>query len=775
MNYKSLLIFAASLLTLSANAEVLSPAQSVERVAEVAHSRELSRIVSLAERMEPSATISLNSLPEVYVYTPASGGLLLVSADSESQPLLGYSENFRAGDKLPPALEFMMECWADEINAMRVGNVIYGNAPTTDFATIAPICTSKWNQGAPYNNDCPTDANGRSVTGCVATAMAQVLRTYQHPVECVGGEYSYEWAKGGKTLTLNYDEIKFDWSKMNDSYTSTESAPEVSKLMYALGVASQMNYSSSASGTTGIKMCQALARNFNFDNSLTYNQREWYTQGEWQQLIYNELAQGHPVYYDGANTDYTSAHAFVVDGYQGDGFFHLNWGWGGMSDGYFRLTALDPSAQGIGGSNAGYNRAQGAILNVKAPAETTLENAPLVFFTQAGFNCPVDQVDLGKEVQFQIADGNTGIYNGSCIAIPKSQLAMMFRNIEKDDTIFMTSGGIYIDMNPYTGAWGRIPVTMTKSKFPVGKYSAQPAVYNPNNDKYYMVHIPVGVGRSVNFEVKEDGIAYFCKPDTANIKCVAVNVAEKVYAGLPFSMSADFTNVSDEPFYGPLRVNLYSDAAVTTLGNLMLEIDPNQNVTKSCTLTIPSSTKGGKYYLKVLTDDGAEISDSIPIYVNETVTISKPTAKSIKVTNNARDCLTFTMDVSVTSGVYAGPMYAALVNYGQTNVIATAPSKTIMVEAGGSENVEIVMNFSSGVIGNRYAIYPFYKDGNYLRQASGSGVVFTLGGDTSGIQDVEMVDDSKVEIFDINGYPVTNPSKGFYIMRKGNTVTKILK
>lgn len=775
MKYKSLLLLAVCLLALGVNAEVLTPAQSLERVTDVARSIDVRRMVSVAERMEPSATITLNSFPEVYVYTPASGGLLVVSADSETQPLLGYSDNFKAGDKLPPALEFMMECWAEEINAMRSGNVTYTFAPESDFASIAPMCKTKWNQSAPYNNDCPTDANGRSVTGCVATAMAQVLRVYEHPVKCVGGEYSYDWAKGGKTLTLNFDDISFDWSKMKDSYTSTEAAPEVAKLMYALGVASQMNYSSSASGTLGIRMAQALARNFNFDNSLSYVQREWYTQREWQQMIYNELASGKPVYYDGANPDNTSAHAFVVDGYQSDGFFHLNWGWGGMSDGYFRLTALDPSAQGIGGSNAGYNRSQGAIINVKAPAETSAEDCPLVFFTQDYVNCAVEEAPLNSQVQFQVADGNTGIYSGTCIAIPQFKLAMMFENIETKDTIYTNVDAIYKDMQPYTGAWGRVPVVMSKTKFPVGKYNAQIAVYNPNNKKYYLVHVPVGIGRSVNFEVKSDDIIYFSNPETANVKCVAVNVPEKVYAGLPFTMSADFTNDSDEPYYGAVKVNLYGSESATKLGNFVLEMDPNEKVTKSCTLTVPSTISEGNYYVKVLEDNGTELSDSIPIYVNANVVITKPRATSIKVTNNSRDQLTFTMDVGVTSGVYAGPMYAALVNYGQTSVIATQPSRTILVDGSKTEKVEIVMNFGSGVIGNRYTVYPFYKDGNYLRQATGSAVTFTLGGDTSGIENVEMAEDSKVEMFDINGLPVTNPSKGLYIIRQGNIVTKLLK
>lgn len=775
---KSIFSLALCLLTLGANAEVLTPAQALDRVLDAAPAVGVRKIARQAEAMEPSATMTLHQYPELYVYTPSTGGLLLVSADSDAQPLLGYSDNFKAGDRIPPQLQFMMECWADEINAMRHGRVSYSAAAAQEFAPIAPICKTKWNQGAPYNNDCPTDAGGKTVTGCVATAMAQVLRVYEYPTQCVGGEFSYEWKNGAKTLSLNYDDIAFDWSKMADTYSSGDNATEVAKLMYAVGVASEMNYSSSASGTSGMKMAAGLARNFDFDNTLSYVQREWYTLSEWQQMIYDVLATGKPVYYDGANPDNSAGHAFVVDGYQSNGLFHLNWGWGGLSDGYFLLSALDPAAQGTGGSTAGYDRAQGAILGLKPGAETTAKNCPLVFFATDPFNAANATANLGTAVKFQVGSGNSGVFNGTCITVPRFQLAVMFQNLQTEEYTYLRSGSNADNIVPFQGVWGSLSVTMTKAKFPVGKYTAQLAVYNSYSKEYYPVHFPLGAGSVITFEVKDDGIAYFNAPEVAEAKCVAINVPESIYAGIPFDFSADFTNDSKEPFYGPLVVKLYkegSTTALSTLGTFLVEVDPGQNVNAPCTLTIPSTVSEGNYDLKVLTEGGILLSEPKTIFVNEAPVISKPKASALKCTNKARNELTFTMNVRVSDGIYAGPMYAALTNYGENKVIASQPSESITVDPSAAVKVEIVMNFASGVVGNKYTVYPFYRDGSYMRQADGTAVSFILQEDVDGILEVEFFEGEGVEIFDVNGRPVTNPSKGIFIIRQGDNVTKILK
>lgn len=776
---KKVFSLALCLLALGANAEVLTPAQALERVLDAAPSNGVRKIARMADAMEPAATMTLHVDPEVYLFTPAAGGLLLVSADSEAQPLLGYTDNFRPGDQIPPQLQFMMECWADEINAIRSGAVTYSNAPAQEFAPIAPICRTQWNQGAPYNNDCPNDNGGKTVTGCVATAMAQVLRVYEYPTKCSGGEFSYDWNGGNRTLSLNYDNIAFDWSKMKDTYKSNDDATEVAKLMYAVGVAAQMNFSSSASGTSGMKMAQGLARNFGYDNTLTYAQREWYTLDVWQKMIYDVLATGYPVYYDGANPDNSAGHAFVVDGYQSNGFFHLNWGWGGLSDGYFLLSALDPSAQGTGGSTAGYDRAQGAILGLKKGAETTAKNAPLVFFAQESFNCDVETATLGTSVKFQVGAGNAGVYSGTCITVPRFQLAIICEDIATGELKYLRSGSNVDNIEPFQGIWGYLNVSMTKSKFPVGKYTAKLAVYNTNSKEYYPVNFPLGVGSTVPFEVKDDGMIYFGKAETGIAECTTINVPEQIFAGIPFDFSADFVNNSKEPFYGPLVVKLYkqgSASALSTLGTFLVEVDPGQNVSAPCTLTIPNTVSEGNYYLKVLTESGTPLSNAHNIFVNEAPEISKPKASLLKVANKARNNLTFTMKVRVTSGIYVGPIYAAITNYGQNKVIASQPSETIVVTPEEAQNIEIHMNFASGEVGAKYTVYPFYKDGAYMRQADGTAVSFVLAADEeSGILNVEIIESEGVEVFDVNGRRVAEPGKGLYIIRQGDRTTKVLK
>lgn len=410
---KKLIIFSlAAMAMIGAKAELLEPSAALERALNEMPAGSVRRAMR-AKSFTRLETAALNSAEAgVYVFE-APSSLLVVSAESETPALLGYSENYKANEPLPPAMIAMLNLYAEEIQALRSGNVIEAKEPAAsraDFAPIEPICKTQWNQNAPYNNNAPIISGQKTYTGCVATAMAQVLKTYEYPAQCTGGNFTYAWTNGNKNLTLNFSNVTLAWADMLDNYDegSTTSAQRsaVAKLMQAVGYASQMNYGADASGTQSIHCLVGLLRNFDYDCTSRFVQRAWFTLADWQKLIYDELAAGRPVYYDGQNTAELVGHAFVVDGYSSDGFYHLNWGWGGHLDGYFQLTALDPNGQqGIGGSGGGYSEGCSAIVNLTPGKTTAEEDVPLTFAITAGdVNYSPASVAQGRTVSISFSD-----------------------------------------------------------------------------------------------------------------------------------------------------------------------------------------------------------------------------------------------------------------------------------------------------------------------------------------------------------------------------------
>lgn len=237
------------------------------------------------------------------------------------------------------------------------------------MTSIAPMLGGiRWNQGDPYNALCPviTSTGKRTMTGCVATAMAQVMMYYNYPASGQGAT-SYTSETHKFQLSSDFSKVAFDWANLTGTYSSTSTAIQknaVATLMYNCGVAVNMNYDLS-SGAQTKAMAEAMRKYFKYDQNLELYSRNYYTRDEWSNLLKSELNAGRPLLYAGYSRD--GGHQFVCDGYDANGFFHFNWGWGGSSDGYFQISALDPSEQGIGGSSGGYNGGQSIVVGLQKP------------------------------------------------------------------------------------------------------------------------------------------------------------------------------------------------------------------------------------------------------------------------------------------------------------------------------------------------------------------------------------------------------------------------
>lgn len=313
-----------------------------------------------------------DGVPSIYIYTySGSDGFMLLSADDAVPALLGYSEtNSFAIDDMSADMRWWLDLYSAQITDARGLEPYKARATRADsWAPIQPMLTTNWDQGSPYNNLCPRVGGYRCVTGCVATAMAQVMNYWKYPA--VGtGSVSYTLAASEEDLFMDFSDTPFDWDKMKDryrsgSYTAAESKA-VATLMQACGYSVKMNYTPGSSGAHASDIRGALSNYFGYDKEMSRKERNTYmNQDEWNALIYKDLALGCPVIYSGQSSG--GGHCFVCDGYDGKGYFHINWGWSGVSDGYFLLNELTPHEVGTGGHYGGYNISQEVTLGIMPP------------------------------------------------------------------------------------------------------------------------------------------------------------------------------------------------------------------------------------------------------------------------------------------------------------------------------------------------------------------------------------------------------------------------
>ena len=315
----------------------------------------------------------------LYVFNVAKNeGFVIVSNDDRTEPILGYSDNGHFDpENMPENMKAWLKGYADQIAWLNkhpeVQNTIQ-KAPTKN--PISPLMQSEWNQNAPYWNDCPIFqlTGAQSVTGCVATAMAQIMYYHKYPEKTTKTIPSYTYgSRWGKSFTENAVPVTtFDWVNMIDDYKSGYNATQgaaVAALMHCCGTSVSMDYADAANGGSGAnsgEVAGAMKEYFDYSATTRYVGRGGYSIDDWNHLIYSELAEGRPVFYSGRSSG--GGHAFVVDGYDGDELFHVNWGWGGHQDGYFLLSVLNPgSTAGIGASTSsdGYSFGQDAVIGIQ--------------------------------------------------------------------------------------------------------------------------------------------------------------------------------------------------------------------------------------------------------------------------------------------------------------------------------------------------------------------------------------------------------------------------
>lgn len=307
-----------------------------------------------------------------YVVQFAPQGWTLIAADDRTEPLIGFSdEGTFVVNGMPAQISSVIDCFsrrvtdrARHLSAKSAGWETGGRtvrATTRAAANVEPLIKVKWNQTGAYMKYCPKNSSGQAIVGCVAVGMAQAMSVARWPEHAVG-EYSYTSQNFGAQY-INYDEEPaYDW---DDIIAGNNNKDGAARLLWHCGVAVRMEYGTDGSGTQTTYIVSALQRNFSYPKSVQYHNRKDYSDEEWHDLIYNELANGRAVAFKGYDTKGGYGHCFNLDGYN-NGAYHVNWGWGGSNDGYFELHALKDLTMGMDYSDPAY---QGAVIGIRAPSD----------------------------------------------------------------------------------------------------------------------------------------------------------------------------------------------------------------------------------------------------------------------------------------------------------------------------------------------------------------------------------------------------------------------
>ena len=481
-----------------------------------------------------------------------NGGFVIVSGDDQTIDVLGYCDNGSFDyEQLPPQLQGMLESYTRQIQAIQAGAPVL-KLPA-NHPKVEQFMSCKWSQGSPYNNLCPLDGGSRSVTGCVATAMAQILyynreKSVTETQAAIPGYTS--WTKGLQVSGIDAG-APIDWDNMKDTYGSASELQKqaVAQLMLYCGVSVEMDYTSSSSGAQIYKVAEACQKYFGYGNSVKYI-NSFDSEDELDQLVYTELAAGRPVYLGGYTGDWSVGHAFLTCGYENQRYY-INWGWGGQSDGFYYLTNLTPgNGQGTGGSDDGYSTGRSIIIGLEP--ENFGEKA--MSFTDA----TVKRICVTN----WDADGDGKLtYNEAAAVTSIGEAFKGNTTIKKFPELYYFTGITTLSDDAFNGCSNLTTLRLPKALKTVGNRALK------NCKKLEQVNLPTGVN-AIGEEAFE-GCVLLTEIELANDITTIEKATFKGCAALTaFNLPISVSSIGDEAFAGCTKltnftVNTYHPADIT--------------------------------------------------------------------------------------------------------------------------------------------------------------------------------------------------------------------
>lgn len=753
--------------------------------------------------------------PAVYIFDrPASSGYLIVSADDTATPLLGYADSgsFDANN-MPPQLEWWLSEYASQIDYASANGIKNTYAPIANKKEIAPLVETKWNQGTPYNNLCPSVNNVKCPSGCVATAMAQVMKFWNYP-EVGTGRVTATLPSGGTGEGfINLAQKPFDWNNMIDSYSgydyTNEQGNAVATLMQAAGYAAKMNYAPGGSGALSINAAISLSKNFKYNPNIQYLQRLYFNASEWNEIVYNELAAGRPILYGGQST--SVGHEFVCDGYDGNGYFHFNWGWGGMSDGYFILDALNPNSVGTGGgAGGGYNSRQDIIIGIQ-PSSVETD----VYLTQFGnLSASASGSNISLALNY---NGNVGNWVNAGISAVKVRMGAEIVSVDnpeiKPQYVRLFSNDIDIPaltLNGYNisyqGIKGNATVSIP-SILPNGKYKVTVCTQDANKTDAPWTPVCTTNGAYNFVYVTKNGNS--CSVENFNeteLSIVSAEPTTQVYYENACRFRLSVKNNSNLELSGGFYPVLYDGNTPAFLGEgITMSLAPGEsdNVefvttfellkgvsapteTKEYTLRFSKNASGSAFYnwskplsmgLLLRAPSFNTSNYCIEGAPTREETINGQTRTAFVVPDPSE--IPFAATITNTGTFFGSPVYTLIFNSTLSgfNLTSLAMGPTAILNRGESATVTGSADFTEAEDGEAYAAALFYINGGKLTQHNGSQILYFIVDSTaSAVNDIESDNTtSDNEIYNLQGIPVgkdiNSLPAGIYI-RNGKKILK---
>jgi len=317
-----------------------------------------------------------------YIFNIKPQGFIIITADDNLVPVIGYSfEDDYVANKNP-----VQEEWVNTQIKLAYQTIVedknnnekwlsLSNIPVKKGTkAVSPLCTTKWNQDNYYNFLCPADTNGpggHAYAGCVATAMGQVMKRWNYPINGYSG-YAYQHINPNffhdyGVVSANFGATTYNWENMPNTINNSNKI-DVATLLFHCGVSVKMDYGPDGSGAQTESIPFALNHYFKYNQAVYYLERNFNPGHRWDSIIMDQLDKGFPMVYSGSTL--TEGHAWVVDGYQDSSYFHINWGWSGWNNGYYYFSNLNSG-------NGDFTNMQAAVINIYPQDYMAVENHEL--------------------------------------------------------------------------------------------------------------------------------------------------------------------------------------------------------------------------------------------------------------------------------------------------------------------------------------------------------------------------------------------------------------
>lgn len=724
-------------------------------------------------------SITSTGVPAVYAFNKADNkGFILLSADDEAYPLLGYADSGSFDPaNIPPQMKWWLEEYTNQIAYAAEKPSMDAQAAEAQLRAsregreaIAPMIETQWDQVAPYNNQCPLQGAYRTYTGCVATAMAQVMKYWNYP-EKGTGSITYNAETIQKQLSLDFSSITFDWDQMLDVYGynnyTDEQAAAVAELMKACGYAVRMDYSTEASGALAMNIRRGIVEFFDYDKNATYELRIMYSASQWEELIYDNLKNVGPILYGGASL-LGGGHSFVCDGYDGNGFFHFNWGWSGMSDGYFTLSALNPDALGSGGgSGGGYNFTQDAVVGIQPPTGKPV--APQVnTLVQAGsLTGSIDGTTLALTLE-----DSSNMWVNYCAATMKVDLGARIEPAAGGESTYIKTTSRTITLRAGEGlnaaALGT-KVDLADLNLADGTYKVYVNMRNNSEQpaEWRACKVPYSYHSYVTLTKTGDTYTV-TNGEVPKLKIVDADFIGSVYYGCATRVKIEVENTSDMELTSGFAPVISNGQSLVFLGNsVMLNVPAHSKVSHEWDTELNALveniqvTQPTTFYYSFLDEETYNIYNSFikpvtirpnpgepSIILTETIKVENApmqeetlgNTKAVLYEVNDPMAISVKAKLKLNSGYFAYPVLAVLgqqadIDPEQIEIVAEAGQTMYLTQAGATADFSTTLAYSSMEPGKVYNLLMTYAAGNGIYPIAGGNLSFVYLS-TSGVEGV---------------------------------------